>query len=132
MTSPLRVLIVDDDAPFRRLLRLVLAAPDLEIIGEAVDGVAAIDAAQRLRPDLVLMDYNMPIMNGLEAAGQISQAPGCPMIVMLTSDASPELCAAARRVGVRDVLSKGMSINALGPAVMTAANVGVRMMERAA
>jgi DNA-binding NarL/FixJ family response regulator len=126
------MLIVDDDTPFLRLLRLVLAAPNLEIVGEAVNGAAAVVAAQRLKPDLVLMDYNMPLMNGLEAARQIAQLPGCPAIVLLTSDASPELCAAARRQGVRDVLSKGMSINALGPAVLKAAGMGVEMMERAA
>jgi two-component system nitrate/nitrite response regulator NarL len=132
MTSPIRVLIVDDDAPYRRLLRLVLASPDLEVVGEAVDGVTAVDAAQRLTPDLVLMDYNMPVMNGLDAARQIMQMPGCPVIVLLTSEASPELCARARRVGVRDVLSKGIRIDALSQAVMNAAVVGAGLIERAA
>jgi DNA-binding NarL/FixJ family response regulator len=132
MTSPIRVLIVDDDAPYRRLLRLVLASPNLEVVGEAVDGVTAVDAAQRLGPDLVLMDYNMPIMNGLDAARQITQMPGCPVIVLLTSEASPELCARARRLGVRDVLSKGMRIDALSQAVMNAAVMGAGLIERAA
>jgi DNA-binding NarL/FixJ family response regulator len=132
MTSPIRVLIVDDDAPFRRLLRLVLATPDLDIVGEAVDGLTAVEAARRLMPDLVLMDYNMPLMNGLDAAREIAQAPGGPAILLLTSDASPELCAKARRLGVRDVLSKGMRIDALASAVLSATGIGGGLLERAA
>ncbi|MEI7769803.1 MAG: response regulator transcription factor [Chloroflexales bacterium] len=132
MTSAIRVLIVDDDAPFRRLLRMVLAAPDIEIVGEAANGAMAVDAARRLRPDLVLIDYNMPVMNGLDASRQIANAAGGPAIVMLTSDISPELCAAARHVGVRDVLYKGISINTLSQTVLTAASFGARLIERAA
>jgi DNA-binding NarL/FixJ family response regulator len=119
MTSPIRVLIV-------------LAASDIEIVGEAANGAMAVDAAQRLRPDLVLIDYNMPIMNGLDASRQIAHAAGGPAIVMLTSDISSELCAAARQVGVRDVLYKGISITTLSQTVLTAASIGTRLIERAA
>jgi DNA-binding NarL/FixJ family response regulator len=110
----------------------VLAAPDLEIVGEAVDGATAVEAVLQLKPDLVLMDYNMPIMNGLEASRQIAQAPGGPTIVLLTSDVSPELCAAAQRIGVRDILYKGIRIDALSQAVLTAASLSTRLLERAA
>jgi DNA-binding NarL/FixJ family response regulator len=132
MIRPTRVLIVDDDVVFRRLLRIVLAVPELEIVGEAGDGVAALEAAQRIRPDLVLMDYNMPLMNGLEAARRMAQSPACPPIVMLTSECSPELCVAARRAGVCDVLSKGISINVIGQAVLAAAGLTGGTLERAA
>ncbi|MBX0327212.1 response regulator [Oscillochloris sp. ZM17-4] len=132
MVTPTRVLIVDDDAPFRRLLRLILAAPELEIVGEAADGAEALEATRRLAPDLVLMDNNMPVMSGLEAARLMAQLPTRPVIVMLTSDASPELCAAALRFGVGTVLPKGLSINALGHAVLAAASVAARPLERAA
>ncbi len=132
MVTPTRVLIVDDDASFRRLLRLILASPALEIVGEAADGVAAIEAARRLAPDLVLMDYNMPLMNGLEAACLMGQPPGGPAIMMLTSEASPDLCLAARRAGVREVLLKGISIDALSHAVLAVAGVAPGRLERAA
>lgn len=123
MIKPARVLIVDDDAAFRRLLHVVLSVAGLEVVGEAGDGVAALDAAQRLEPDLVLMDYNMPEMNGLEAARRMAQSPGCPTILILTSDNSNELCVAARRLGVYEVLSKGISIDKLEQAVLAASRV---------
>lgn len=129
--NPTRVLLVDDDVMFRRLLHIVLAIPELEIVGEAEDGVAALDAAQRLVPDLVLMDYNMPLMNGLEAARRMGQSPSCPPIVLLTSDSSPDLCAAARRLGVRDVVSKSIDIDRLGAAVLAAAGLSDGPLERA-
>jgi DNA-binding NarL/FixJ family response regulator len=132
MMTPTRVLIVDDDAPFRRLLRVALAMADLEVIGEAADGAAALEAAQRLAPDLVLMDYHMPVMNGLDAARLLAQSPVPPAIVLLTSDASPSLCASARQIGVCAVLSKGISINALGRTVLESAGMMAGALERAA
>jgi DNA-binding NarL/FixJ family response regulator len=132
MSITTRVLIVDDDAPFRRLLRVVLSALDLEIVGEVGDGLAAIDAARRLAPNLVLMDYHMPLMNGLESARRIAEESGGTAIVMLSSDASAELRAAAQALGVRAVLSKDTPITALGAAVLGAAGIAASQIGRAA
>lgn len=132
MMNPTRILIVDDDPVFRRLLHIVLTSPKVEIVGEAGDGLAGQEALQRLQPDLVLMDYNMPRMNGLDAARRMRESPSCPPIVLLTSDISADLALAARRLGVRDVVSKGTHINLLGPAVLAAAGLAEGPLERAA
>lgn len=132
MTKRIRVLIVDDDPMFRRLLHIVLGAPEFEIIGEAADGLAGLDALQRLGPDLVLMDYHMPRMNGLDAARRMLESIDCPPIVLLTSEISADLAMLARRLGVCDVVSKGTHVNLLGPAVLAAVGLAAGSLERAA
>lgn len=85
MTPRTRVLLVDDHALFREGLAGIIAAqPDMEVVGEARDGLEAVVKAQALRPDLVLMDVQMPGMGGLDATRQIKQALPETTIVMLT------------------------------------------------
>ena len=85
MTQRARVLLVDDHALFREGLAGIIAAqPDMEVVGEARDGLEAVVKAQALRPDLVLMDVQMPGMGGLDATRQIKQALPETTIVMLT------------------------------------------------
>ena len=80
-----RVLIVDDQAPFRDAARAVVEATDgFEVVGESGTGEASIEAATQLTPDLVLMDVNLPGINGLEATRRIL-AGSSPAIVMLLS-----------------------------------------------
>ena len=78
------VLIVDDHASFRASARRLLEAEGFEVIGEAADGHAAIAAAQQLQPDLVLLDVQMPDLNGFEVAERLA-ALGLPSAVVLTS-----------------------------------------------
>ncbi|MGI4894070.1 MAG: response regulator [Janthinobacterium lividum] len=83
---PTRVLLVDDDALVRAGLRMILSsADDLEIVGEAENGVQAVEGVQAHRPDVVLMDVRMPVMDGLSAAKAITDRPGAPAVVMLTT-----------------------------------------------
>lgn len=89
------VLIVDDQAPFRLAARAVLRRTDgFELVGEAADGDEAVERVRELRPALVLMDINMPTMNGIEATRQImAEAPDTTVFLCSTyqrSDLPPE------------------------------------------
>jgi DNA-binding NarL/FixJ family response regulator len=82
----IRVLIVDDQALVRAGFRMILEAqPDLEVVGEAGDGSAAIDAVRTLRPDVVLMDVRMPGVDGIEATRRLTEAGVPGKIVILTT-----------------------------------------------
>jgi DNA-binding NarL/FixJ family response regulator len=82
----IRVLIVDDQALIRAGFRMILEAqPDLEVVGEAGDGAAAIDAVRTMRPDVVLMDIRMPRVDGIEATRRLTEAGLQSKIVILTT-----------------------------------------------
>jgi DNA-binding NarL/FixJ family response regulator len=104
----IRVLIADDHALFRDGLRALLAsAPDTEFVGEAATGDEAIALAIRLQPDVILMDIQMPSLNGIEATRQIVQASphiGVLMVTMFEDDPS---VFNAMRAGARGYLLKG-------------------------
>ena len=104
----IRILIADDHALFREGLRALFAAlPDIEVVGEAPDGEAAIMQVNALQPDVVLMDINMPGLNGVEATRRILSAHpdlGVIMVTMLEDDAS---VFAAMRAGARGYVLKG-------------------------
>jgi DNA-binding NarL/FixJ family response regulator len=98
MSDPIRVLVADDEAMVRAGLRMLLESePDLCVVGEATDGVQAVEAAARARPDVVLMDIRMPRLDGLAAAARVLAAPDPPRVVMLTTfDEDPNLHEALR------------------------------------
>lgn len=86
MPRALRVLVADDQAPFRKAARAVLeVARDFEIVGEATSGEEAVDAAELLRPDLVVMDVKMEGIGGVEAARQILAARPETLVVLVSS-----------------------------------------------
>ena len=118
-----RFLIVDDSELVRKSLRTVLLAnPDWEVCGEAADGEAAIELFRELHPNIVILDFQMPGINGIETARRMSEiAPAVP-IVLFTQHASSDLERHAREVGIRSVVSKtnafpmvGMIAALLGP-----------------
>lgn len=102
-----RILLADDHALFREGLAGILRAePDLDVVGEANDGIEACVKAQELAPDLILMDVQMPGMNGLEAARQIkSSLPGV-IIVMLTIRDDDEILFQAIKDGAQGYVLK--------------------------
>lgn len=104
----IRILIADDHALFREGLRALFAAlPDVEVIGEAADGAAAIAQVEALQPEVVLMDIHMPGLNGIEATRRILNAHpqvGIIMVTMLEDDAS---VFSAMRAGARGYVMKG-------------------------
>jgi DNA-binding NarL/FixJ family response regulator len=104
---PVRFLIVDDSELVRQGLRTVLQAnPDWEVCGEAADGVTGVEKFKDLHPSVVILDFQMPGINGLETARRMSAiAPAVP-ILLFTQHASAELEQHAREVGIRSVVSK--------------------------
>jgi DNA-binding NarL/FixJ family response regulator len=104
---PKCILIVDDSALIRRMIRETLEQHGgWEVCGEAADGREAIAKAQQLKPDLVVLDLSMPVMNGLDAARVLKRSlPSLPL-VMFTNFASPQLSQEVLSAGVSAVVSK--------------------------
>ena len=104
---PKQILIVDDSPMIRRLVRSTVETnTDWQVCGEAENGEVAIVMVTKLKPDLVILDLIMPVMDGLEAARRISAiAPNTPML-MFTMQTSGQLLQDARAAGIREVLSK--------------------------
>ncbi len=107
--NPLRILLVDDHVLFRKgLARLLDAQPDFEVVGEAADGLEAIERAQALRPDVVLMDLRMPVCDGLEATRRIKRELPQLRVVMLGVTEDEHDFLSAVRCGVDGYLVKDM------------------------
>lgn len=108
-SHPLRILLVDDHTLFRKGLRCLLENyPDLQVIGEASDGQMAIDQVKALNPDVLLMDIEMPKMNGLEALEKILEIKPNLLVVMLTvSDDDSDLFTAIKK-GAKGYLLKSL------------------------
>ncbi len=108
-TQPTRVLLVDDQPLFRSAIASLLAAqPDFEVVGEAENGLAGVEKAAELRPDVVVMDVEMPVMDGIEAVGHIDeQLLGCK-VVMLTVSEDEEYLVRALRNGAHGYLLKDL------------------------
>jgi DNA-binding NarL/FixJ family response regulator len=103
----LRILIADDSPPLRRGLRTLLALnSDWQVCGEAVDGTDAVEKAQQLSPDLILMDFLMPQMDGIHAARQIAKSGTSIPILLFTGNLSPKIMKLARKAGLRGAISK--------------------------
>jgi DNA-binding NarL/FixJ family response regulator len=104
----IRVLIVDDQALVRAGFRMILESePDIEIVGEAGDGVEALEAVRELRPDVVLMDIRMPNLDGLEATRRIlDEDGGGPRVLMLTTFDLDEYVYEALRAGASGFMLK--------------------------
>jgi len=112
------ILIVDDNNLVRALLRTWLEQhSEWLICGEAENGKVAVKRVQELHPDIVILDLQMPVMNGLEAAREISHMAPKTAVIMFTVHDSPQLLREARASGVSDVVSK---CDLLGEHLLTA------------
>ena len=118
-----RLLLADDQELVRTGFRLILSAePDLEVVGEAGDGAAAVEAARRLRPDVVLMDVRMPGVDGIEATRRLGGlGPRPPRVLMLTTFDLDEYVYDALRAGASGFLLKDVTAERLFDAVRVVA-----------
>lgn len=119
-TPRLSVLVVDDQALVRGALRaLIEFESDLELVGEAADGAQAVTEARRLRPDVVLMDIRMPILDGIEATARICAEPelGTTRVLVLTTFEEDENVVRALRAGASGFIGKGVEPDRLIDAI---------------
>ena len=117
---PIRVVLVDDQALFRAGIRMLVdSQPDLAVVGEASDGREAIGVVRATRPDVVLMDIRMPVLDGLGATAELLRDPDPPRIVMLTTFDLDEAAARAIRQGASGFLLKDADPEFLLAAIRT-------------
>ncbi len=121
-TTPVRILIADDHRLFAEALEAFLAIDErIEVIGRASDGEQAVALVTGLSPDLVVLDISMPVLDGFEAAAQISQLDDPPAVLILTGSNAPEDVARARQVGVDGYITKDAIAASLVDAILAAA-----------
>jgi DNA-binding NarL/FixJ family response regulator len=105
--SHIRVLIADDDQAFRASLEdLIERQPELVVVGAAQDGLEAIELADDLDPDAVVIDLHMPLLDGVTAAARLRRDHPNVCLIALTGDAAPALHEAVREAGADEVLLK--------------------------
>jgi DNA-binding NarL/FixJ family response regulator len=126
--TPIRVLLVDDQELMRAGFRMILdAQPDIDVVGEAADGIVALDLAAKLQPDVVLMDVRMPRLDGIEATRRLVEAAALrgvapPVVLVLTTFDLDEYVVGALRAGASGFLLKDLSASGLAEAVRVVAS----------
>jgi DNA-binding NarL/FixJ family response regulator len=102
-----RVLLVDDFEPWRHAVRsMIKGQTELQIVGEATDGLEAVQKAQELKPHLILLDIGLPNLNGLEAASRIRQVASDAKILFLTQNHDKDMVRAALSAGAQGYVLK--------------------------
>ena len=115
---PVRVLVVEDFVPFRQFICSTLASLDLQVIGNVSDGLEAVQKAQELQPDLILLDIGLPTLNGIEAARQIRDLAPKSKIIFLTQESSTDVAREALSLGVSGYVVKTKAGSELSTAVV--------------
>jgi DNA-binding NarL/FixJ family response regulator len=118
--SPVRVLLVDDFKPWHRFISATLQArPELQVIGQAFDGLQAVQQAQQLQPDLILLDIGLPTMNGIDAARRIREVSANSKILFLSENRSSDIAEEALRTGALGYVVKSDAASELLPAIQS-------------
>lgn len=104
----LRVLLADDEEPLRKVLRRMLEAKGMDVVGVVANGAEAVHLSLTVESDVILIDLQMPIMDGIEAARQIATRDSAPIIIMHSAYADPSLVEEARTAGVTGWVQKGI------------------------
>lgn len=133
MDTP-RVLIADDDAGIREALTDLLTEEGMEVVGAATDGREAVQLVTLTRPDVVLMDLRMPVMDGITATRHIREEAPLVQVVMLSAYDDPALTHGAEDAGAYAYLIKGSSASLVGDVVNQAYSLkkGLEARERSA
>ena len=117
-TAPIRVLVVEDYEPWQQFVSTTLQKqPELNIIGQVSDGLEAVQLAQQLQPDLILLDIGLPSLNGIEVARRIRQVSPLSKILFVSENRSPDVGQEALRTGASGYVVKSDAANELLPAV---------------
>ncbi len=119
--SPRRVVVAEDEAIIRLDLAEMLAEAGYDVVGQASNGEQVVDLVRALRPDLVIMDVKMPVLDGISAAEQLSRDRICP-VVMLTAFSQAELVERARDAGVMAYIVKPFTASDVIPALQIASS----------
>lgn len=129
-TGAPRILVVDDDAGIRDALQEMLRAEGMDVIGQASDGEAAVEAARQHDPDVVLMDLRMPRMSGTDAAARIRAMHPTMQVVILSAYDDPGLDRSATEAGAYAYLVKGCSASLVCDVVREAVKLKRGLDER--
>ena len=100
------VLIVDDHPTFRASARLLLEEEGFDVVGEAADGRSAIEKSQQLAPDLVLLDVQLPDIDGFEVASRVTHADGGPAVILISSRDGGDFGPLVKSSGARGFVAK--------------------------
>jgi DNA-binding NarL/FixJ family response regulator len=120
-TTPIRVLVVDDHPLFRQGVLFTLGRePELRVVGEGENGRQAVEMAQRLKPDVLLLDITMPEMSGLQAAAEVKRVSPDTQIVILTASEEGDDLMAAMKAGAQGFVVKGAGAGEIVEAVLAA------------
>jgi DNA-binding NarL/FixJ family response regulator len=113
-----RILVAEDFVSFRRFICSTLEkSPEFQVVGEVSDGLEAVQKAEELKPDLILLDIGMPKMNGIEAARQIRQLSPDSKIIFVSQESSREIVEEALSLGAQGYVVKAMAAHELMAAV---------------
>jgi len=123
----IRVLLADDDSPFVESLKpLIERQPELAVVGSAADGLAAIELADELRPDAIVIDLHMPLLDGVSAVARLRRDHPSMCVIALTGDAHPALHRAVTDAGADAVLLKEEFVDVLVERLAEARAASVR------
>jgi DNA-binding NarL/FixJ family response regulator len=120
--AAVRIVLVEDNDVFREALELLLGLrPEVEVVGSVADGERAVEACTRLAPDVVLMDYRLPGLDGVQATRALRAAVPGASVICLTAQASPREIEALRAAGAVDCLTKDEHLDEIVAAILRAA-----------